>query len=114
MEHNNTNERPTKRTKTESDAGKLSCGQDSAVSSTASEEHRAEPVSSSPVASSPPALPCYWDSTEARKLFQPTNDEANALEAINNQLKIFMEANKGPQTSLVAVEDVVAADLNER
>ena len=54
-------EPPTKKHKCNSPApGKLSCGQDSAVGSTASEEHRAEPVSSSPVASSPPALPCYW------------------------------------------------------
>ena len=40
--------------------------------------------------------------------------ESSFDQLISNQLMIFMEANKGPQTSLVVVEDVVAADLNER
>ncbi len=36
-------------------------------------------------------LPSYWDSSEAKLIFQPNHVENDALEAINNQLKMLFE-----------------------
>ncbi len=38
-------------------------------------------------------LPSYWDSSEAKLIFQPNHVEKNALEAINNQLKMLVETH---------------------
>jgi len=42
-------------------------------------------------------LPTYWDSTEAKLLFNPVLSEKNALEAVNNQIKLLMVTQESPK-----------------
>jgi hypothetical protein len=48
-------------------------------------------------------LPSYWDSSEAKLIFQPNHVENNALEAINNQLKMLVEAHDSSKGYLEVV-----------
>ena len=52
-----------------------------------------------------PTLPLliYWDSFEARQIFQPVHSERNALDAINNQIKLLVEASESPKAYLGVV-----------
>jgi hypothetical protein len=43
------------------------------------------------------SLPTYWDSTEAKLLFNPVLSEKNALEAVNNQIKLLMVTQESPK-----------------
>jgi hypothetical protein len=38
----------------------------------------------------------YWDSSKAKNVFGPTDEESNALEAVNNQIKLLHEGLKTP------------------
>ena len=42
-------------------------------------------------------LPTYWDSTEAQLLFNPVPSEKNALESVNNQIKLLMITHDSPK-----------------
>jgi hypothetical protein len=52
-----------------------------------------------------PTLPSliYWDSSEAKQIFQPVHSERNALDAINNQIKLLVEASESPKAYLGVV-----------
>jgi hypothetical protein len=43
------------------------------------------------------SLPTYWDSTEEKILFNPVLSEKNALEAVNNQIKLLMDTQESPK-----------------
>jgi hypothetical protein len=47
----------------------------------------------------------YWDSSEARNLFQPTVEESNALEAVKNQIKLLHEGLETPTSCLYLIAD---------
>jgi hypothetical protein len=38
----------------------------------------------------------YWDSSKAENVFSPTDEESNALEAVNNQIKLLHERLETP------------------
>ena len=42
----------------------------------------------------------YWDSSEAKNIFGPTDGEVNALEAVNNQIKLLHEGLETPLSCL--------------
>jgi hypothetical protein len=46
----------------------------------------------------------YWDSTEAKNLFRPQEDEENALIRINNQLQLLYDANSSPDAYLEVID----------
>jgi hypothetical protein len=52
-----------------------------------------------------PTLPLliYWDSFEAREIFQPVHSERNALDAIDNQIMLLVEASESPKAYLGVV-----------
>jgi hypothetical protein len=56
------------------------------------------------------ANPCpppfrYWDSTEAKVLSNARENEADALEAIKNQLKLLCPANDAPNGRVLLIEE---------
>jgi hypothetical protein len=55
------------------------------------------------------SLPTYWDSTEAKLLFNPFLSEKNTLEAVNNQIKLLMVTQESPKGYL----DVVSSTRME-
>ena len=54
----------------------------------------------------PPPPPFrYWDSTEAKVLFNARENEADALEAIENQLKLLRSANDAPNGHVLLIDE---------
>ncbi len=45
----------------------------------------------------------YWDSLEAKNIFGPTDGEVNALEAVNNQIKLLHEGLETPLSSFFLI-----------
>jgi len=55
----------------------------------------------------------YWDSTKAKKIFWPLQNESDALCAIDNQIKDLKDANEAPQSYLNIVESNDDVEISE-
>ena len=60
----------------------------------------------------PPVVNHFWFSKEAMALFRPVDDES-VLDAINNQIKVLEQVNKGDTEYIDVIENLNQMNLSE-
>ena len=64
------------------------------------------------ILSAPPVVNHFWFSKEAMALFRPVDDES-VLDAINNQIKVLEQVNKGDTEYIDVIENLNQMNLSE-